>query len=108
MRRGTTPTITVTVGADLSGMACHLAFQAGKSLIVKTNDDMDISVEGEGDDAVTTLVTKLTQAETLSMRYDSTCEVQLRAVANDGEIAIATTVGKIPVRRILEDGVING
>lgn len=34
MRSGTTPTITATVNADLTGMAVHLAFKVGGNVIV--------------------------------------------------------------------------
>lgn len=104
MRRGTTPTITVTVDKDISDMVIHLAFKTDNKLLVKKNDDLEIS----STDDKTILVCKLTQEETLSMRAGKTCEVQLRAVLHNGDTAIATTIGTIPVARILEDGVING
>lgn len=104
MRRGTTPTITATVNADLTGMAVHLAFKVGGNVIVKQGDDLDIVVDSE--EETTTVSTSLTQEDTLSMRSGKECEVQIRAVQDDGAVAIATCIGTIPVKRILEEGVI--
>lgn len=114
MRRGTTPTITVTVDKDLTGMVIHLAFKTDHMLLVKTNKDFDISYE----DGKTVIACKLTQEETLAMGRDVSCklgdpksdkcEVQIRAVQNNGKTAIATTIGMMSVARILEDGVIYG
>lgn len=102
MRRGTTPTITITVDADLTGMIIHLAFKTGERLLIKTNKDFDISYE----ENKTVITCKLTQEETLSMQSGKNCEVQIRAVQNNGKTAVATTIGTISVARILEDGVI--
>ena len=112
MRRGTTPNITATVNADLTDMAIHLAFKAGCLLIVKTGDDLTVTTEEVNSKTITHVSTTLTQEETLSMRVDhdatAKCEVQIRAVEANGTVALATTIGTIPVKRILEDGVING
>ena len=105
MRRGTTPTITATVDADLTGMALYLAFkQRGCCPIVKSDDDLAVTVE----DGVTTIVTTFTQQETLSMRADAKLEAQLRAVERNGTVAIATNIGSIDVMRILQEGVLDG
>lgn len=106
MRRGTTPTITATVNADLTGMAVHLAFKVGGSVIVKQGDDLTVVVDNSGEEPITTVSTSLTQEDTLSMRSGKECEVQIRAVQDDGAVAIATCIGTIPVKRILEEGVI--
>lgn len=107
MRRGTTPTITVKVNADLTDMGIHLAFRVGDCRpIVKLNDDMEITVEELDGEPVTTIVTRLTQEDTLSMRDGNKCEVQIRAIQDNGETAFATTIGTIPVKRILEEGVL--
>ena len=98
MRRGTTPTITVTVGADLTGKEIHLAFQSGE-LVVKSGNDLDVSVE----DGITTITTALTQEDTLSFST-AQCRVQARAFNSDGSIALATDIGTLDVRDILEDG----
>lgn len=104
MRRGTTPTITATVNADLTGMAVHLAFKVGGNVIVKQGADLEVMVDSE--EETTTVSTSLTQEDTLSMRSGKECEVQIRAVQDDGAVAIATCIGTIPVKRILEEGVI--
>lgn len=108
MRRGTTPTITATVNADISAMSIHLAFKVGSTLIVKTGDDLDVSTITEDEETHTQIQTALTQEDTLAMKSGKECEVQIRAVQADGTIAIATTIGTIPVKRILEEGVIRG
>ena len=106
MRRGTTPTITATVNADLSQMSVHLAFKVGNSLIVKKGDDISMETETVESETVTHVSTSLTQEDTLSMRSGKECEVQIRAVQDDGTVALATCIGTIPVKRILEEGVI--
>lgn len=98
MRRGTTPTITVTADADLSDMNVHLALDAG-TLIVKSGDDLDV----EYADGVTTVTAQLTQADTLAFKTGN-CKVQLRAFNADGSKALATDIGTITVSGILEDG----
>ena len=103
MRRGTTPTIQVKVYADLTGMEVHLALKAD-ALIVKETGDLVIEV-GDG----FTLVTcTLTQSDTLALASDMSCEVQIRAYTSDGAVALATTIGSVPVSRILEDGELGG
>lgn len=106
MRRGTTPTITATVNADLTDMAVHLAFKVGGNVIVKQGEDLTIVVDNDGEEPTTVVSTSLTQEDTLSMRSGKECEVQIRAVQDDGAVAIATCIGTIPVKRILEEGVI--
>ena len=105
MRRGTTPTITATVDADLTGMALYLAFkQAGSAPLVKTDADLAVTVE----DGTTVIETSLTQAETLALREGVDVRVQLRAVTNSGQTAVASNIGTIPVAAILQDGELDG
>lgn len=106
MRRGTTPTITATVNADLTGMSVHLAFKVGNQVIVKQGTGITMETETVQSETVTHVSTSLTQEDTLSMRSGKECEVQIRAVQDDGAVAIATCIGSIPVKRILEEGVI--
>lgn len=102
MRRGTTPTVTATVDADLTGMNIYLAFkQSGRELVVKENADLVITVE----DDVTTVQCPLSQADTLAFG-NGTCEVQIRATKNDGATALATSIGTVDIERILQDGVL--
>lgn len=103
MRRGTTPTLVVTVGADLSGLEVHLAINSG-GLLIKETSDLEIEIE----DGTTTITAKLTQNDTLAMKSGQNCEVQVRAYTADGSIAMATTIGSVPVDRILEDGFLGG
>lgn len=104
MRRGTTPTLRITVGADITDMDIYLALRTGRKLLVKTNEALGIEVDGEGEDAKTVITAPLTQADTLGMQEGRACEVQVRAVKDDGTVAIATTIGKLDVERILQDG----
>lgn len=98
MRRGTTAPVTIEVDRDLTGTDIHVAFEAGV-LIVKQTDELAISV----DQGVTTIVAQLTQDDTLQM-HPGKCRVQLRAFNSDGSSAMATDIGTIDVRAILEDG----
>ena len=105
MRRGTTPTLHVTVDADLTDMELYLALKSGgRPLVVKRNRDMEVSVE----DGKTSIELRLSQSDTLAMKSGDKCEVQLRAVTDGGDTAIATTIASIPVQRILQDGELDG
>ena len=105
MRRGTTPTINITVDSDLTGYVIYLTFRQndGQS-ITKTNDDLNIDV----DDDKTFIDCTLTQAETLMFNPPNYIEVQIRAVTPGGQTAVASTIASIPIERILQDGVLNG
>lgn len=105
MRRGTTPTLRITVDADLTDMELYLALKTGgKPLVVKRNGDMEVDVAN----GKSVIVVRLTQADTLGMKAGDKCEIQLRAVTDGGDTAIATTIGSVPVQRILQDGELNG
>lgn len=99
MRRGTTPTITATVDADISALNIHLALDAG-TLIVKSGEDLTVNYA----DGVTTVEATLTQEDTLAMEAGNVCSVQIRAYNSDGSIAMATDIATVPVSGILEDG----
>ena len=104
MRRGTTPTITATVDADLTGLELYLAFRQGASRpLVKSGSDLQVDVA----DGKTTIEVKLTQEDTLSLSDTSAVDVQLRAVKDGGAIALATTIASIEVDRILQEGVLD-
>lgn len=102
MRQGTTPPVTVTVGADWTGFDVHLTFYDGLTEIIKKSEDgeLDISIE----DGETVLETSLTQADTLSLHAGSICEVQARAFNSDGSVADATCVACEPIERVIEQG----
>lgn len=105
MRRGTTPTLEITVDADLSGFNIYLTFKNGDKLLTKTNDDLSIEYES-GQHPSTTITAILSQEDTLSFKSGTTCEVQVRAVDDSGYPAVATTIGTLPVDRILLGGVL--
>lgn len=103
MRRGTTPTITVTVDADISALGIHLAFsQSGKPLIVKTGSELAVTADGD----VTTIICPLTQPDTLAFKSGAPVEVQIRAIDNGGAVALATDIASFEVGRILQEGVL--
>lgn len=100
--RGTTPTFTVEVDADISDMDIYLTFAQGRVRIVKTGDDLDVAV----DESVTVITCKLTQDETLMFAASKNVEVQIRAVRENGTVALATTIDEFSVRRVLQEGVL--
>ena len=103
MRRGTTPTITVHVDADITDLNVYLAFRVGSKLLVKSGNDLTVTA---GENNSTDISVTLTQEDTLGFNAGGDCEVQIRAEKLDGAVAIATTIGTIPVRRILQNGYI--
>ena len=100
MRRGTTPTITLTVDADIVGWTVYASFRTNGKLFTFENDRLQMTA----DDDVTTILLTLTQEETLSLDV-GTVDVQVRAI-KDGT-AIATDIQRVNVGRILKDGVID-
>lgn len=106
MRRGTTPTIPLTVDKDISdGWTIYATFRSGSHEVELTNDRMTIELEPETEteQAKTLINVTLTQEETLAMH--GSAEVQIRAI-KDGT-AIATDIQRVDVGRILKDGVID-
>ena len=106
MRRGTTPTVRLTVKSDLSpidltGYELHVTFESDGVQIVKRETDLDISIEKE----VTVISVKLSQEDTLAFDENRKVRVQLRAKDREGN-AIASGIAEFMVREILEDGVI--
>ena len=105
MRRGTTPTITVMVDGDISQMDIYLTFKCGKREITKTGEDLTVTAVTGQSSTTTQIVCQLSQEDTLAMQAGQKCEVQIRACVGEST-AIATTIGSMPVDRILKDGVI--
>ena len=104
MRRGTTPTITATVNADLTGLGVHLAFkQKERQPIVKEGDDLIVTIEG----GITTVTAVLTQEDTLALSAEYPADVQIRAIGSGGAVALATTIATVNVDRILQEGVLD-
>ncbi len=99
MKRGTTPTLTLTVDADISDWTVYASFKSNGEVFTFENDRLQMTAE----DDVTTILLTLTQEETLAMQ--GSAEVQVRAIKNG--TAIATYIQRIDVDRILKDGVID-
>lgn len=99
MKRGTTPTLTLTVDADIVGWTVYASFRTNGKVYTFENDRLQMTSE----DDVTTILLTLTQEETLAMH--GSAEVQIRAI-KDGT-AIATDIQRVDVGRILKDGVID-
>ena len=99
MKRGTTPTLTLTVDADIVGWTVYASFRTNGKVFTFENDRLQMTSE----DDVTTILLTLTQEETLAMH--GSAEVQIRAI-KDGT-AIATDIQRVDVGRILKEGVID-
>jgi len=95
--RGTTPTNVFDVDADLtSATLIYITYaQDGRVVIEKTGSDISVTS--------TKLTVTLTQEETLKL-HEGIVEVQWRYIV--GGVAGASGVKKIPVKKILKDGVI--
>lgn len=106
MRRGTTPTITLTVDKDVHDWTLYATFRSGMHNVTLENDRMTVELEPETEteEAKTLITVTLTQEETLSLGVGN-AEVQVRAI-KDGT-AIATDIKNIDVGRIIKDGVID-
>lgn len=100
MRRGTTPAITLTVDADLTGWAVYVTLRNKCHSLTIENDRLTI----EAEEGISTVVFALTQEETLAFSVGS-CEVQVRAIHNG--TAIASDIASVDVGRILLEGVID-
>ena len=101
---GTTPTIPLIVNADLTGYNIYATFKAGRVEIIKTSDEITVTVEN----GKTTIGVPFTQEETLRFKGKPKCEVQIRYEKDNGSNADATTVSSMDIGRILQDGVIGG
>lgn len=106
MRRGTTPTITLTVDKDVSTWTLYATFRSGMHNVTLENDRMTVELEPatETEEVKTLITLTLTQEETLALGVGN-AEVQVRAI-KDGT-AIATDIKNIDVGRIIKDGVID-
>ena len=100
MRRGTTPTITLTVGAEIADWTMYVSFSNG-SAITTFEDDRLTKIANGGQ---TIIEVTLTQEETLAFSVGK-AEVQIRAIKDD--VAIATNIQSIDVARIIKEGVIS-
>lgn len=99
MRRGTTPTHKFKVPIDLTEAdEVYMTYkQDGTVKVEKTREDMEITAEE--------ITLQLSQTDTLSFSTIGDVEIQCRAKFLDGS-AVASCVKKIPVCKILKEGVI--
>lgn len=94
----TTPTITLTVDADLTGMDVYVTLEQGQNRL--TIEDAAVTVEG----GVTTIEVTLTQAQTAAFSRGS-CDVQVNWMDIRG-MRNATIVRSIPIGTQLLDSVL--
>ena len=99
MRRGTTPTILLTVTglSEIVVNKVYLTIKQRSRKVEKGLSELDIS----GDE----IRAELTQEETLSFMAEDDVEIQLRVLSRTGT-AYATNIITEPVGAILKDGVI--
>lgn len=99
MRRGTTPTNTITTDIDLTGVdVIYWTYTQGKRKILELDiDRIEINPDS--------IVVKLTQEETLAFDEKKDVEMQIRARYPDGT-AVSSDIMTTTVGRILKDGVI--
>lgn len=98
MHRYTTPTLTFKLPMDTSELSeVFVTVKQGGEIIEKT------LTECETDGAY--LKAKLTQAETGELDDHGHCEIQVRAKDYSGN-AYASRIFKVPVEKILKEGVI--
>lgn len=97
LRRGTTPTFDIEAfGVDASKFDnVYITFEQGDVEITKTNEDID-RLNG-------IFRVRLTQEETLRFAV-GTAKVQLRGMI--GGSAVASTIGRVNVKDVLKEGVI--
>ena len=99
-RRGTTPAISLRVNADLTEWAVYVAIRNGKSRVIVDGDRLTMRYA----DGKTAIEFSLTQEETLALSTGSS-SVQVRAVNAHG-VAVATDIERLPIDRIIQEGVI--
>lgn len=99
MIRGTTPTITITAAglSEISVDKAILTIKQPGAEIEKTTPEISIASD--------VLTVTLSQEDTLSFTAGADVELQLR-VLSQGGTAYASQIIKLPVGRILKDGVI--
>lgn len=99
MRRGTTPTLKIKVkGIEVDRLkSIYITIRQGQKEVTKTVDD--IGIEGEN-----LLSVPLAQEDTLIF-MSGHVDIQLRAVTDNG-VAVASNIKRMPMERILKEGVI--
>ena len=103
MYQGTTPAVTFTIkGFDLSGMTVYVTFKSATDILTKSAPDVIVSYDSEEEES--TVVCKLTQAETLGMNKGSV-KAQIRFIDSSGN-AYATSKAVIQMNDVLYRAVI--
>ncbi len=100
MIRGTTPTIKFTTSIETALLnTAYITFsQNGKVVFEKTLSECTLETKA--------ITLKLTQEETLKLQSGiSKVEIQIRAKTADGTV-MATDIFKVPVDKILKEGII--
>lgn len=97
MRRGTTPTITITTDIDLTEATnLFVTFKQGNHIVFeKTLEDVTVTKNK--------VVCELSQADTLALK-DDTVRFQIRATLGDSKVASNIMIS--PVEEILKGGAI--
>lgn len=104
--RGTTPRLKI----KLKNFDVSLLSENGIYVTFKQNRYANKTLEKSGSDVIidakeNCLFVSLTQTDTLYFYGDADVEIQLRALTKSGA-AVASKIIKVPVYRILKDGVI--
>lgn len=101
MRRGTTPTLTITVtGLNLEDLkTVKVTFEQRGKLITKETKDVTIDVDNNA------ISIPFSQEDTLAFG-EGCVNVQIRGLLADGTTAIASKVKQISMEKILLEGVI--
>ena len=99
-RRGTTPTLTITLDEPelLQNSTLYLSIKQQRHMLVKSGTALTV------DRTAGTIQVQLSQAETLQYREGS-AQIQIRGVTAAGN-AWATDIASIEVQPVLQNGVI--
>lgn len=99
MRRGTTPTLQITVTGltDIEVQNLYLTLRQGQTTIEKT--ESGVTIDGE------VISATLTQEESLSLVAKVDVALQLRVLSTNNT-AYASNIVTVPVEAILKEGVI--
>lgn len=101
MIRGTTPDYLLSIdGYDITGKRVFVTIAQGMRKITKTNEELEIRMDGEN----AKIGLSLTQQDTLGLMVGS-ADVQVRMIDENG-YAEATDIAKINVSRVLLERVI--
>lgn len=98
MRRGTTPTLELTLDTSVTDSEYRVTLANGKSAITKTEEECTLSDDGK------TITLLLSQEETLSLNPNYPVKVQVRFKV--GDLAFATNIVQTCVKDILYKEVI--